>query len=1282
MATATPARPSTDARSSRFAQRLLGTLALLLLMALAPGQAAWGQPNETCIATGDGTWTGTATWFVATQTDGGGTPTLTDDEYEATGTACPGGFPGAGDRAVISNDLDGDGTPGSLGVLVGLDQSFTGPNALHSIVMENLGSNTTPSNRPTLQQDGNFGGSGGYSLETSSDIYIGDNAVIQLALQGTGAGGNLTVGGNLDLGDGAITVLRLADAVDGVRTPPPNDYSEAGILDVTGNVTLGDDSNVFIAEATSVLFAVGAFIAGGDVTLNSEAVLDLNADPQGAPAEIGGDFTNNGGTVDAVSASTFTFNGSGNQFISGSFTAGTNALPDVVIGAGSTTIANTDVVIDDDLIINSGGTFALDDDAPTYGGTEGNDGITGSLTLFGNLDDNNTTAGGFASNGQQTTFSGSSTVTSASGALVLGPVDVSGGGASVQLNDALTIAGKLEIFSGTGTPGTLTLSATPGDELTVDGDFTAGGNFNANGQTVTIDGTSTLRGLSGANAFAGLTITGASSVTLDTDTDVTGDLTAATGASITQTGGTLALTGSSPQQVTGTPFTLDALKIANTSTASPAVTFETDVTIEGGGTLTLTDGIVDPNGPNAMNGLVVASVDDGSNEEDAAVLLRGGSFLAVDSDDAFTVQRYLDEDGSTTLPPGEATGDASTGTLGDDAGFRLLSVPINGGTVTDGTVGTQGTIEARDLTDESDGNQLVVNVPVNSMLYTWDGAQGDPTGTNPPPNPNWTPGGPGTDLVSGEGFLLFFFDDNLDPIGGSGFTLSVNGPSNLAETTVQKDADQDSNFYVLGNPFPAAFDLNDFSVSSPTGAFNARYQVYDPYNGYQFFSTTVPTDPSVLGMWQGFVVERTTLGDPGDDVDFTFATAGTISDPSAFVKREDTTTKTTSESRKIELEVLFDPDDAGPEPGRRVDGSTQILFHPDANGGLDAFDASKLRPPLAGVYTTLSIAGQRPNGDPWAKVCDSQPLNVASELLFDLELESPGRDGTFIIRIAEADNIPGAVEVAIGDASNPTDGEILNLDGSNGYSFTFDGGTAGGSDLQAPKGGGRWVPAPGPMSVDGARRSRLAQGKSSLPVKQLRLRISPNGVLPVELDGLAARRDGQDVVLDWRTLSETNNAGFAIEQRRAGEQGFTEVGYVDGAGTTTEVQSYRFRVEGLDVGTHAFRLRQIDFDGTSTVSAEVEATVELDEAYVLRTPYPNPLRDRATVEFAVREAQRVTVAAYDALGRRVATLYDGTPQPNQVMKATLRAEGLASGVYFVRAQGEQFQATRRVTVVR
>ena len=158
--------------------------------------------------------------------------------------------------------------------------------------------------------------------------------------------------------------------------------------------------------------------------------------------------------------------------------------------------------------------------------------------------------------------------------------------------------------------------------------------------------------------------------------------------------------------------------------------------------------------------------------------------------------------------------------------------------------------------DESDNQQLVVSVAQGSMIYLWDGTQAD--GTSGTPNPNWTAGGPGTNLPSGEGFLLFFFDDNLDPIENpAGFTFNVDEETALTDTDVVIDEAQTSRFYVLGNPFPAGFDLDDFSNLG--GPLSTTVQIYNPGTG-AYNSRTQGGSNDILGMWQGFVVERTGTG--------------------------------------------------------------------------------------------------------------------------------------------------------------------------------------------------------------------------------------------------------------------------------------------------------------------------------------------------------------------------------------------------------------------------------------
>ncbi len=186
--------------------------------------------------------------------------------------------------------------------------------------------------------------------------------------------------------------------------------------------------------------------------------------------------------------------------------------------------------------------------------------------------------------------------------------------------------------------------------------------------------------------------------------------------------------------------------------------------------------------------------------------------------------------------------------------------------------------------------------------------------------------------------------------------------------------------------------------------------------------------------------------------------------------------------------------------------------------------------------------------------------------------------------------------------------------------------------------------------------------------------------IPVELTDFTAVASGDDVVLEWQTASETNNAGFAVEQRT--DETWEQVAFVDGAGTLAQTRQYRHRVPDLAPGTHAFRLKQTDFDGSFEYSPEVEASVTLAVPVAVSELYPNPTPARAAFTLAVREAQHVRISIYDVLGRRVAVLHDGPLKANEQYQFTFNSRALASGLYFVQVKGEGFTKARKVMVVR
>jgi hypothetical protein len=191
-------------------------------------------------------------------------------------------------------------------------------------------------------------------------------------------------------------------------------------------------------------------------------------------------------------------------------------------------------------------------------------------------------------------------------------------------------------------------------------------------------------------------------------------------------------------------------------------------------------------------------------------------------------------------------------------------------------------------------------------------------------------------------------------------------------------------------------------------------------------------------------------------------------------------------------------------------------------------------------------------------------------------------------------------------------------------------------------------------------------------------------VLPVELVGFQAAATESGVRLTWKTATETSNAGFEVQWKTDGS-GWKKLSYVESkapGGTTTESKSYQYTAEDLQVGTHRFRLKQVDIDGTSAIHGPITAQVKMDKALKLAAPAPNPAQGSVTLFFAVKEEARATVNVYNMLGQQVATLYDGMSQAGERQRLQVDASTLPSGTYFVRLKSGGKTTTRQLTVVR
>jgi len=116
------------------------------------------------------------------------------------------------------------------------------------------------------------------------------------------------------------------------------------------------------------------------------------------------------------------------------------------------------------------------------------------------------------------------------------------------------------------------------------------------------------------------------------------------------------------------------------------------------------------------------------------------------------------------------------------------------------------------------------------------------------------------------------------------------------------------------------------------------------------------------------------------------------------------------------------------------------------------------------------------------------------------------------------------------------------------------------------------------------------------------------------------------------------------------------------------------------------------FIGLAGLTAPVQAAAtpvvslahvdDTPQPFRLSAPSPNPFTSQTQLQLTVDRATTLSVAVYDALGRRVALIHDGDLRPGTY---TLRVEAgdLPPGLYLVRAtDGRGQTATRSVSLVR
>ena len=186
--------------------------------------------------------------------------------------------------------------------------------------------------------------------------------------------------------------------------------------------------------------------------------------------------------------------------------------------------------------------------------------------------------------------------------------------------------------------------------------------------------------------------------------------------------------------------------------------------------------------------------------------------------------------------------------------------------------------------------------------------------------------------------------------------------------------------------------------------------------------------------------------------------------------------------------------------------------------------------------------------------------------------------------------------------------------------------------------------------------------------------------LPVELTSFAATRQGPQARLDWTTATERNSQGFEVQVSTDGQR-FRALGFVPGAGTSFSAHTYSFldREPGK-AGTRYYRLRQVDFDGTASLTQVRAVDFGGAPAAASLAAVPNPFGSELRVLVNASQpvaGQQLTLT--DMLGRVVRRQPVDLPAGDSQLDLRETVQGLPTGVYLLQLPLDGQLRTLKIT---
>ncbi|RMD95399.1 MAG: T9SS C-terminal target domain-containing protein, partial [Calditrichaeota bacterium] len=153
---------------------------------------------------------------------------------------------------------------------------------------------------------------------------------------------------------------------------------------------------------------------------------------------------------------------------------------------------------------------------------------------------------------------------------------------------------------------------------------------------------------------------------------------------------------------------------------------------------------------------------------------------------------------------------------------------------------------------------------------------------------------------------------------------------------------------------------------------------------------------------------------------------------------------------------------------------------------------------------------------------------------------------------------------------------------------------------------------------------------------------------------------------------------------------YRSIGFVRASAQNSSGQAYHFLDKNLQPGYYYYRLRQLDFDGTTHTTDAIKVLVSIPQGYLLEQNSPNPFAlshfARTRISFFLPSRSSVRLRIYNILGQELKLLQSGPMNAGRHVIAwdgkDRRGQRISPGLYFYELQAGQVHLVRRLAVIR